>query len=538
MVSYFCTCTFIILLTQNRFLVAISYCDFLCSDSAHTHRGEASSHTTSTVRHGVVVTNSSVINSSISRAVAAVPNAHMIVLQTVLQPRSINTADGGAATSLNIGTVSPATTSSSPGSNEPRHLSPAPSVDDSPVTNVVACAHPMLLASSLPVGGRLRLYWRQWQSIGASNQVVRWLRDGYQLPFRLSNRGLPITPPLRRCPPSNLVTSYSDPTKQAQLDKMLHELLEKTSDSRSTVVDTSAFQPRILGAQEKRKIALSYRSVVVKSMARLPDVSTRSRASNSGIVIPRDVGDVNRSLGRLSTHTDSPSVLAVSGVSGGQQTVPVHGSTVWPEYGATCVLSGDEGAQKVGPSSRHSPVSVPGRLAAAASANSGSERAHSSIDEAMHSFGSVGEFRQIRNDTHTEHRFSRRSPRLCKWLHLSDTGTLPSDLRQDCTGDTFRDGPIQDGALAAGPASSDRKDCAVWSHSLSHAASLLQFSHKQQDQAVDTGACTLSGPQRSVVVDRSHQCVERSDHDSPPARFTGADRCLDDGVGHQRQRSD
>ena len=85
----------------------------------------------------------------------------------------------------------------------------------------------MLLASSLPVGGRLRLYWRQWQSIGASNQVVRWLRDGYQLPFRLSNRGLPITPPLRRCPPSNLVTSYSDPAKQAQLDKMLHELLEK-----------------------------------------------------------------------------------------------------------------------------------------------------------------------------------------------------------------------------------------------------------------------------------------------------------------------
>ena len=85
----------------------------------------------------------------------------------------------------------------------------------------------MLLASSLPVGGRLRLYWRQWQNIGASKQVVRWLRDGYQLPFRLSNRGLPITPPLQRCPPPNLVTSYSDPTKQAQLDKMLHELLEK-----------------------------------------------------------------------------------------------------------------------------------------------------------------------------------------------------------------------------------------------------------------------------------------------------------------------
>ena len=85
----------------------------------------------------------------------------------------------------------------------------------------------MLNVVNLPVGGRLRFFWKHWQSIGASKQVVRWLRDGYMLPFRLNHRGLPVTPPLQRHPPSNLVTSYSDPVKQAQLDKMLHELLEK-----------------------------------------------------------------------------------------------------------------------------------------------------------------------------------------------------------------------------------------------------------------------------------------------------------------------
>ena len=85
----------------------------------------------------------------------------------------------------------------------------------------------MLNVVNLPVGGRLRCYWKHWQSIGASKQVVRWLRDGYMLPFRLNQRGLPVTPPLQRRPPPNLVTSYSDPVKQAQLDKMLHELLDK-----------------------------------------------------------------------------------------------------------------------------------------------------------------------------------------------------------------------------------------------------------------------------------------------------------------------
>ena len=35
----------------------------------------------------------------------------------------------------------------------------------------------------IPVGGRLRFFWKFWREIGASRKIVRWLNKGYHLPF-------------------------------------------------------------------------------------------------------------------------------------------------------------------------------------------------------------------------------------------------------------------------------------------------------------------------------------------------------------------
>ena len=60
------------------------------------------------------------------------------------------------------------------------------------------------IPANLPVGGRLRFFWRTWQTFGASHRVVRWLRFGYPLPFYKDHRGLPLTPPLSVQPPPKL----------------------------------------------------------------------------------------------------------------------------------------------------------------------------------------------------------------------------------------------------------------------------------------------------------------------------------------------
>ena len=148
-----------------------------------------------------------------------------------------------------VTTTSNSSSSSSPGSNDSQCLEPVP-LNGALATDTITCANSMLHVSSLPVGGRLREYWRHWQSIGASKQVVRWLRDGYMLPFRLNHRGLPVVPPLHRNPPASLVTSYSNPTKQAQLDKMLHELLGKRA-IREVPLSTPAHFSRVFLVPKK-----------------------------------------------------------------------------------------------------------------------------------------------------------------------------------------------------------------------------------------------------------------------------------------------
>ena len=81
--------------------------------------------------------------------------------------------------------------------------------------------------SAIPVGGRLKFFWKTWRSIGASKRVCRWFRKGYALPFEGEGRELALS----FCSldsPSFLNTEYpgEDP-RAAVLEDMLSELCEK-----------------------------------------------------------------------------------------------------------------------------------------------------------------------------------------------------------------------------------------------------------------------------------------------------------------------
>ena len=81
--------------------------------------------------------------------------------------------------------------------------------------------------SAIPVGGRLRFFWRQWRALGAPKKVVRWLRKGYALPFRReAGQGESIA--LSETCPTGLITCYkAGSEKQLALHAKIQELLVK-----------------------------------------------------------------------------------------------------------------------------------------------------------------------------------------------------------------------------------------------------------------------------------------------------------------------
>lgn len=80
---------------------------------------------------------------------------------------------------------------------------------------------------SIPVGGRLRLFWRKWKAIEAPNYVVRLLRRGNSLPFKRKLDGLPPLRTVKECP-AGLVSGYrNDPVKHSILLDKINELLVK-----------------------------------------------------------------------------------------------------------------------------------------------------------------------------------------------------------------------------------------------------------------------------------------------------------------------
>ena len=81
--------------------------------------------------------------------------------------------------------------------------------------------------SHIPVGGRLRLFWRRWRELGASKKVIRWIRKGYSLPFILDQSHLPPLKLMTACPPG-LATNYEKGSeKQIALDILISQLLAK-----------------------------------------------------------------------------------------------------------------------------------------------------------------------------------------------------------------------------------------------------------------------------------------------------------------------
>ena len=85
------------------------------------------------------------------------------------------------------------------------------------------------LQDSVPVGGRLRFFWEEWRSIGASRKVVRWFRKGYPLPFAPDGREQAVRLMSPTSPAYLMVDYSSDTVRQEALHCKIEELLAKSA---------------------------------------------------------------------------------------------------------------------------------------------------------------------------------------------------------------------------------------------------------------------------------------------------------------------
>ena len=83
------------------------------------------------------------------------------------------------------------------------------------------------MQSHIPVGGRLRHFWKEWRAIGASRRVARWLNRGYRLPFAPGEEETARKGLRRECPPELRTRYQLNVEKAVALKEMLQELLDK-----------------------------------------------------------------------------------------------------------------------------------------------------------------------------------------------------------------------------------------------------------------------------------------------------------------------
>ena len=83
------------------------------------------------------------------------------------------------------------------------------------------------LQREIPVGGRLRFFWKAWREIGASKRLARFLNRGYRLPFIKGGEEEARSLLSRSCP-SYLSASYAEGSeKNKALTEMIEDLKKK-----------------------------------------------------------------------------------------------------------------------------------------------------------------------------------------------------------------------------------------------------------------------------------------------------------------------
>ena len=161
-----------------------------------------------------------------------------------------------------------------PGHSQKKEISPRAAVcfpDLSSLKSVkgVSCVIPLShanivtnapnVATNLPVGARLQIFWEKWSELGAGPKVVQILREGYTLPFQ-------TRPNLSRTP--TVVSCYGNPHRNLKLLEALYQLTAKKCYRTGTQTNIPrVFQPTIPGSQTQQQMEANPRFEQSKSLS-------------------------------------------------------------------------------------------------------------------------------------------------------------------------------------------------------------------------------------------------------------------------------
>ena len=209
-------------------------------------------------------------------------------------------------------------------------------------------------AQNLPVGSRLHQFWETWATLGASPNVIKILREGYTLPFR-------IRPPMTRLP--TIISGYVHPLRNSYLTEALHALMQNQAVEIVRTQKSLGFSNQLFLVP---KINNQWRSIL--------DLSTLIkflRQRKFKMEIPQSirtlppgwrVGNVHRLLERQFLHPNTHTIKGVPAFSCPRSILPVQSPTVWSVHSPHGIQHSAEGGQTDGSTQRYKNPPVPRQL--------------------------------------------------------------------------------------------------------------------------------------------------------------------------------
>ena len=116
----------------------------------------------------------------------------------------------------------------------------------------------------VPVGGRLKLFWKKWKAVGAPKKVYSLFRRGYKLPFTKIDRAAADNM-LKTVCPDFLLSKYGlGSVKQQALTKLVEQLLEKGAIARVPAGTPVVFNRVFLRPKppKPRQVAPEFRLII------------------------------------------------------------------------------------------------------------------------------------------------------------------------------------------------------------------------------------------------------------------------------------
>ena len=252
-----------------------------------------------------------------------------------------------------------------PGHSQKKEISPGAAVcfpDLSSLKSVkgVSCVIPLShanivtnapnVATNLPVGARLQMFWEKWSELGAGPKVVQILREGYTLPFR-------TRPNLSRTP--TVVSCYGNPHRNLKLTSAYGKKCYRTGTQTNI---PRVFQPTIPGSQTQQQMEANTRFEQSKSLSQNREIQDGDSGNHQNLSPKRRVGNLHRLQGCIFPHPHTGTVKEIFEISRPGTDLSVQSSPLRPIHSSHGVHCHSKGGEAYGHSEGYKAPPIPRRL--------------------------------------------------------------------------------------------------------------------------------------------------------------------------------